>query len=72
MAKKPYYHKSDLKKRGWTDTMIRDFITDADMYEGNHTTRPHLDYYYYDRNCVEATEKTKEFKDRKPKKKAVK
>ncbi len=69
--KKNYYNKSDLKARGWTDAMIRDFASNAELSTTppGRWQRPRMHEYLYDIKQVVGIEKTKEFKDRKPKKK---
>lgn len=68
--KKTYYQRTDLKARGWTDTMIRDFASPAELDAiPGAGRRKTLGQYYYDIKWIEAIEKDKEFKDRRPKKK---
>jgi hypothetical protein len=58
-----YYNKASLKERGWTESMIRDFLGDADI-----TDEPSCGFmshrYFWLSTRVEEVEKTAEFEFR--------
>ena len=57
-----YYLKTTLKRKGWTEAMIRDFLGEADIRFpvcGFLSRR-----YFYLASRVEGIEKTKAFKER--------
>ena len=59
-----YITKTGLKERGWTDTMIRDFLADPDKYGQNPYYRSGADIQYYALSRIEAAEQSQAWQER--------
>ena len=62
-----YINKSLLKQRGWTESMIKTFLGDADAEKDNPIYKSAAPMKLYDMNKVLAAESDESFKERKNK-----